>query len=252
MQKLNLHGHVKIGNVILSSFSKPKIAVNVAGEGVLQSAKLAENAGADILEVRCDLFEKFDLDQIEQIFIELKRITKLPVLVTMRKTWVSHEGVSYSFEGSEEDRLKLFTRIMRYVNAVDIELDSEIRDKVLEKAKKHKKPAIVSYHNFECTESLEKLKEIAKKAYDTSGSVIKISVMANDRKDVVTALRLLIDYVEDKNYSHKPIIVISMGNVGKISRIAFPFFGSCLGYAHLDEASNKAPGQIDINELRRF
>jgi 3-dehydroquinate dehydratase I len=245
---------VKIGNVLLSSRSlTPKIAVNVSGETALRKAKAAEQQNANILEVRCDLFDNFDPDYIVQTFQDLREITKLPLLATMRQAWVSDEGKEYKFAGSEGDRLEIFKRIMPYVDAVDIELKSKIRERILDEAEKYGKPVIISHHDFQKTGSLDELKKIVDEAFRTRGNIIKISTMACSREDVVTSLRLLLSYTENDKCENKPIAVISMGKLGQVSRIAFPLFGSCLTYAHLDEdITYKAPGQIDVGNIRQF
>jgi len=245
---------VKIGNVLLSSRSfTPKIAVNISGETALKDAKNAETQRADIIEVRCDLFKNYNHDHIVQTFQKLRKMTNLPLLATMRQTWVSGNGEHFQFSGSEEDRLKIFTEIMPYVDAVDIELKSKIREKVLDEAEKHDKPAIVSYHDFEKTGSLDELRKVVDDAYRTRGNIIKVSTMAHSREDVVISLRLLLGYTADDRCLSKPIAVISMGELGQMSRIWFPLLGSCLAYAHLDEnITYKAPGQIDIGYLRQL
>ena len=249
-----MSGGVKVGNIMLSSFSlKPKIAVCISGDSAVDYAILAKQQKADLIEVRCDLFERTDPGFIEQTLKEIKVITDIPILATMREYWVSNSGEKFQYKGSKKDRLQIFKKIMPYIDMVDIELNTTIRDAVLDEAEKYAKPAIVSYHNFHKTESLEKLKKIVDEAYSTRGNIIKIATMANSREDVVTSLRLLLNYTEDKERSvNKPIIVISMGELGKISRIAFPLFGSCLTYAHLDHSIYQAPGQMDINDVRQI
>ena len=244
---------VKIGKTVLSSLSlEPKIAVCVSGDSAVEYAIIAKQHKADLIEVRCDLFERNDPDFIEQTFKELKVITDIPILATMREYWVSNSGEKFQYKGSKQDRLQIFKKIMPHIDMVDIELNTSIRDAVLDEAEKYAKPAIVSYHDFHKTDNLEKLKKVVDEAYSTRGNIIKIATMANSREDVVTSLRLLLSYTEDKERSsNKPIIVISMGGPGKISRIAFPLFGSCLIYAHLDNSVYQAPGQMDINEVRQ-
>lgn len=243
---------VKVGRTTLNSSSlKPKIAVCISGDSAIEYAMIAKQQKADLIEVRCDLFERNDPEFIVETLKDLKVITDIPILATMRDYWVSNNGEKFQYKGTKTDRLQIFKKIMPHIDMVDIELNTTIRDTVLDEARKYDKPAIVSYHDFQKTESLEKLKKIVDEAYNTSGNIIKIATMANSKEDVVTALRLLLSYTEDKvRSSKKPIIVISMGELGKISRLSFPLFGSCLTYAHLDASVYQAPGQMDINDVR--
>ncbi|CRH93926.1 3-dehydroquinate dehydratase [Chlamydia trachomatis] len=43
---------------------------------------------------------------------------------------------------------------------------------------------------------------------------------------------------------------MSMGNLGKLSRLAGVLTGSCWSFASLDEAS--APGQISLTNMKKF
>ena len=45
-----------------------------------------------------------------------------------------------------------------------------------------------------------------------------------------------------------PMITISMGQLGLLSRLTGQIFGSCITFASMGEAS--APGQIDAEELK--
>lgn len=243
-----------VGNTVISSLSlEPKIAACIGGETALTYAKIAKQQKADLLEVRCDLFEKCESDSMVEMFKILKGITEIPILATVRTNWESPDSGHYTFRGSEEERLVIFRKIMKYVDAVDIELNSTIREQVFDEAEKYSKPTIVSYHNFQKTESLETLKKIVNDAYNTRGNIIKISTMAYSKEDTVSSLRLLLSYTKDKIRSaNKPIAVISMGKIGRMSRIAFPLFGSCLTYAHLDKNVYAAPGQMDICDMQRI
>ncbi|KZU91305.1 3-dehydroquinate dehydratase I [Lactiplantibacillus plantarum] len=46
----------------------------------------------------------------------------------------------------------------------------------------------------------------------------------------------------------QPVITMSMGDLGKVSRLAGEVFGSCLSFATVGAAS--APGQIALENLR--
>lgn len=46
----------------------------------------------------------------------------------------------------------------------------------------------------------------------------------------------------------QPVITMSMGDLGKVSRLAGEVFGSCLSFATVGAAS--APGQIALDHLR--
>jgi 3-dehydroquinate dehydratase-1 len=47
------------------------------------------------------------------------------------------------------------------------------------------------------------------------------------------------------------MIVLGMGDKGKITRVLQPYLGGYLTFASLD-GSNSAPGQIDYNDLEKL
>jgi 3-dehydroquinate dehydratase-1 len=74
----------------------------------------------------------------------------------------------------------------------------------------------------------------------------KIAVMPTSVEDVIT----LIDATNTMKakYADRPIITMSMGGTGVISRLAGEVFGSAFTFGAGKEAS--APGQIPVGELR--
>ena len=48
--------------------------------------------------------------------------------------------------------------------------------------------------------------------------------------------------------TYQPLVSISLGRAGTVSRILAPLFGSCLTYAYVD--SPVAPGQLNVSQLR--
>lgn len=136
---------------------------------------------------------------------------------------------------------------------IDIELNSLKRNSlifkpVIEEAKTRGIGIIVSYHNFKETESLEVLRQIAHEEYSLGADVLKISTMVNSVDDV---LKLLTLTKELRDIYDLPLIVLGMGELGKITRITSPFFGSDIVYVDLFGSS--APGQLKfLDALKIF
>ena len=53
-----------------------------------------------------------------------------------------------------------------------------------------------------------------------------------------------------EKYADRPFITMSMGNLGKISRAACMFTGSCITFGMAGQGS--APGQIPAGELKEI
>ena len=74
--------------------------------------------------------------------------------------------------------------------------------------------------------------------------ILKIAVMPQSRKDVLT---LLSATEEMDRRTTKPLITMSMGPVGMISRLCGEVFGSALTFGAVGKVS--APGQIGAKDL---
>ncbi len=103
---------------------------------------------------------------------------------------------------------------------------------------------VASNHYFHETPAQETLLEILTKMDQMGADILKIAVMPQSRKDVLT----LLSATEEMDLrTAKPLITMSMGPVGMISRLCGEVFGSALTFGTVGKAS--APGQIDAKDL---
>lgn len=104
---------------------------------------------------------------------------------------------------------------------------------------------IASYHNFQETPDAATL--VAKfVAMEQAGAdVAKIAVMPKELRDVLT---LLDATLTGRNTIALPIISMSMGAYGSLSRLFGWMFGSSVSFAVGEQSS--APGQIPIEQLQ--
>ena len=224
-------GNVGIGRV-------PRIVAVVWGPQLLELAAKARENGADLLEVRIDLFKKVNLAGLKKELKVIRQKVKLPVIVTVRR---KDEGGGRRY--SERERLLLLKSLIPSIDAVDIELRSErIGGEVIREAKLRKRKILVSYHNLVKTPPDEELEDIAFRAKGAGGDIVKIAVRAKSRDEVVRMMTFTY------HCPHRPLVSISLGRAGTISRVLAPFFGSCLTYAYVD--SPAAPGQLNVSQLR--
>ena len=129
---------------------------------------------------------------------------------------------------------------------VDIEMDAPegYRNEILRKALSTGCKAILSYHDFHGTPSAGELRKIADRCFGNGADIAKISCMADSAEDNARLLGLL-DY-------GKPLIVLGMGENGRLARIVAPLLGSEFTYASLEAGSETAPGQMDMLEVKRL
>jgi 3-dehydroquinate dehydratase-1 len=193
----------------------------------------AKNLPCDLVEIRLDsLPENFDWLQMGR---EIEAAAR-PVILTAR---LKLEGGHWTKPDAE--RRQIFFRALEHFSAVDVELQSEIAGEVCAEAKRLKKAAIVSHHDFEKTPPLDELKQIAARA-EKLGAVVKIATMINADADVKILEALLDEKIA------APLCVIGMGAAAARTRISLAMRGSCLTYGFLDRQPS-APGQLSAVEL---
>ena len=187
----------------------------------------------DILELRADQLYQQGGEVVTGSLTEMKQYG-LPIIATVR------EGEGYNFEHSE--RLALFEKLIPEVDAVDIALKAAIREEVIKKAKERKKPVIISEHNLEETPQESELEKIVSEARSCGADIIKIAAQANSPTDIA---RLMCFTLQQSKQG--PLVCISLGDIGAVSRIIAPLFGSCLTYGYIEKAV--APGQMSLSSL---
>jgi len=213
------------------------ICVPFVEKTVEEDVALANSLDCDIVEVRLDyLSETVGLEKLKDI--------KKPVIATCMPAW---EGGLFS--GTEEERLGILESCLPYCKYVSIELKTEetMAENLIKKAKKKGVKVIVASHNFKNTPDFEDILDILSDEERAGADIAKVAFMANTNADVLTLMRCL---VEEKR--KVPVIALSMGERGRISRVIAPFFGSYLTFASSASGKESAPGQIQLDFLKRL
>ncbi|HWR38315.1 MAG TPA: type I 3-dehydroquinate dehydratase [Patescibacteria group bacterium] len=230
--------------------SRPLICTPLTGQN---SAELhAELAvllplAPDVLEWRADYFTALDQPaKVLSMAHSLKQQAgNLPVIFTIRS---EREG--------GQPILLTEPRVFELLNAVCSQTPLDIVDCELSSpaalirqlqttAHQHSTAVIGSFHNFHATPDVKSLLEIFHQAELHGLDAAKAAVMPRNTRDVLTLLQATL---QAKNELHIPLITMSMGALGSVSRLVGGLFGSTLTFATGCQAS--APGQIPIGELQ--
>lgn len=243
MTKPVLIKHIKIGE------GMPKICVPLTGTSktqVCREAEAAKEAGADLVEWRADFYEGLkDQDQVIAAAKELSQVLgEVPLLFTVR---TEKEGGNSSMETEEYQELLKVVAASGAVDLFDVEALEEEEEKktLIREIQERGGKVIASSHDFEKTDDWESLLERFSRLDKSGADILKMAVMPRSFEDVT---RLMQVTNEETQRTEKPLIAMSMGNTGSISRIAGENFGSALTFATVGKAS--APGQFPIKELR--
>jgi len=212
----------------------PIIARN--NEEALKKMPEAE-AFADILELRLDLMEQFDVPEL------VTSATK-PVLVTYRSVEEGGKGD----EGAEAAAEYLTAAIRAGAKLVDVELSfpEKWRAKVL--SAKRGSGMVISVHINDETPSRERLDDIYMECVDTDAEIIKIVTMATAWEDNLRVLEL----IPKARKMGKEIITFCMGPMGRMSRVFSLLMGGYLTFTSLGTGQESATGQIPVAEMKRL
>ena len=233
----------RIGQTSLS-VGAPKICAPLMGrspEDFAAEAALAEEAGADLLEIRLD---SADPKKSRAICAAVRAVSPLPRILTYRSR---RDG------GAGEDDPARYAQILFRLaeegacEALDVELSCGASFASLcGAARRHGMCVIGSFHDFQATADDARLQAILREEAEHA-DIAKLAVMPRDRFDVV---RLCAVALSAAQVLPVPIIAIAMGALGMPTRLSPQMAGSCLTFA--SAGSPSAPGQIGVREMKQI
>jgi 3-dehydroquinate dehydratase-1 len=246
---------VLVGDLAIGE-GKPKICLPITGttcEEILQEAeRIRKSRLADLVEWRADFYsELFDsggrIDEaaVLQTLKSLRDVLgKVPLLFTFR---TKAEGGNKEIHALYYESLLELAASSGYVELIDVEAirDEAVAAKCIKRIHSHAIYVIASNHDFEKTPDKEELKYRLQRMQSLGADICKLAVMPNSRDDVMTLLNAT---YEMQKSAKAPIVTMSMGAEGSISRLTGEFFGSAITFGCLQNAS--APGQIDAFKLQ--
>ena len=129
---------------------------------------------------------------------------------------------------------------------VDIELGwkESLGAALIETARSARCAVLISHHDFQKTPSRPALERIIRKSFEAGADVVKIACRVRSPADNARLLGLL-----DRR---RPLVVVGLGNEGRITRIVAPLLGSPFTYASLRPGREVAGGQLDRATLKRI
>lgn len=240
---------VVVRNIEIGS-GMPKVCVPIVEEtreDILSTAKAICSTEADLVEWRADWYE--DVSAFSEVIKTADMLRSIlgetPLLFTFRS---AREG------GEKELSLESYATLLEsvvktgFVDLIDVEVfsgDDAVKN-IIQTAHAHGVKVIASNHDFEGTPAREELVARLCKMQDLGADILKIAVMPQSRSDVLT----LLSVTEEMSSRHtsRPVITMSMGRTGTLSRLCGEVFGSAVTFASFGKVS--APGQIAIEDLK--
>lgn len=201
------------------------------------------NENAETENIVKDSIREKSIGEIIELLRE--RLGGKLLLVTLRS-----KGEGGCADPDPEGYYSIISEVIRtgLPDLIDVELsvgDETVR-RLIEEAHDAGIAVILSSHDFEGTPERDEIISRLCRMQDLGADITKIAVMPRSSQDVVTLLSAALEMKE--NLADRPMIAISMGKQGVISRIAAEYFGSAITFASVTGAS--APGQTDAAELK--
>lgn len=226
----------------------PKVCVPITGkteEGILEEIRLAKEAEADLIEWRADHYEDVhNADQTSEMAKKVRAaVGDMPVLFTYRT-----EGCDNEITLTEYVALNKRIAEEKNVDLIDIELfmgDDVCRD-FCKFAHENGRVVVISSHDFDGTPNDQTIVERMCKMRSLGADVPKVAVMPKNAEDVLTLLTATNQYANV--HADGPLITMSMGWLGGISRVCGEIFGSALTFGSTLRVS--APGQLAVEDVK--
>lgn len=192
---------------------------------------------ADLMEIRLDVMESFDLKEI------IQAATK-PLIVTYRSKKEGGSGLA-----RYETRVHHLVRAIELgTDFVDVEFSMPqiYRQEIFQAGGTSR--LILSAHLSNKTPPREKLEDIFRKMTATGADMVKIITYARAPEDNLRVLGLI---PLARGLGIK-IIAFCMGPAGRISRIFTLMMGGYLSFASLEEGQESASGQIPVRKMKKL
>ncbi len=241
---------IQVGGRPVAGGKVPLVCTPLVGEtreAVLGEAAAVAARGPDLIEWRVDFYEGIGrTDEVVDLARSIKNLAgETPIIFTPRSV---HEG-GEPMPISARQVVDLHSAVCeaRCCDFIDHELSNPPEDlRLLRKlSRDNGLGMIASHHDFEQTPPLDALFRKFLDAESSGADVAKVAVMPKSLEDVLTLLAATLKASRELGI---PLISMSMGAFGSLSRLFGWVFGSAVTFA-VGKAPS-APGQVPIEDLR--
>ncbi|WBM80000.1 type I 3-dehydroquinate dehydratase [Cryobacterium breve] len=240
---------VRLRSIVLGE-GRPQICVPLVGATIAELSAAASGLVAgdfDLVELRIDFFSGWDTPAAVRDAIAVVRAAlpeEVPVIFTFR---TKREGGQRDVSPEAYADL-IGLAITAGVDAIDVELFTEraVLLGIVSAAHDAGVVVVMSSHDFESTPPRAEILARLAEQQELGADVLKLAVMPSNPRDVLTLMDATAEFVAEQ--ARCPVITMSMGGLGVVSRLAGETFGSCVTFGSVGAPS--APGQIEARELR--
>lgn len=201
----------------------------------------------DLIEWRCDCYESMFAEDVENRLMELRELLgEIPLIFTFR---TDAEGGEKFISNDNYYDLNVTVAKTGMADLIDVEAYSKnnIAMELISEIHAAGCKVIASNHDFEKTPSVEEIEHILMTMEEYGPDICKIAVMPRDKTDVDTLIQAS---AEVANKMIAPIVTMSMGELGAVTRVCTRLTKSAMTFAGRVQAL--APGQIACGMVREI
>lgn len=226
---------------------RPKVILPIverAEAAILEKAAQFSTLQADCVEWRVDYFEGARAPgAVARCLAKMRVALKDKLLLVTIRT--KAEGGELALRHTEYTDLLHTILDTDCADLIDIEFFTAGADLPLlvEQAHTAGVPVVCSSHDFAKTPPRAELVERMVQMQQAGADLPKLAVMPQSRTDVLELLAATAEMAE--HHPETPVITMSMGTLGAVSRLAGEAFGSAMTFANPGQAS--APGQVPLD-----
>jgi 3-dehydroquinate dehydratase I len=245
MRRITLRGQPVAGGKV------PLVCTPLVGrtrEAIRSELEAVLAKGPDLVEWRADFFE--GLAEVDEVLAVARLLRQAagprPIVFTRRARHEGGEAVS----APEERVVEIYRAVCESgsCDVVDYELSHppERFAEVRRASREHGVAMIGSHHDFAATPPAEELFARFQAAERAGADIAKVAVMPRRLDDVLALLGATLEASREVSI---PLISMSMGAYGSLTRMFGWVFGSAVTFA-VGQGSS-APGQLAIEDLNR-
>lgn len=240
---------VIVDNVEIGA-GRPKVIVPIVGkteEAILKAAREVQETGCDLVEWRIDHYNKVtEAGAVAELSFKVKEAIGRPLLTTFRSF---KEGGELDI--SDDKYFEIYADLIENgtTDLLDVELfmPEAGAKETIANAKAKGIKVVLCNHDFDKTPAGEEIVKRLLAMEEKGADICKIAVMPQSPDDVLTLLSATQEVYKQVEV---PLITMSMGALGMVSRVSGEVFGSAATFGSAGQAS--APGQVPVKQLQQI
>lgn len=238
---------LQVRGVQLGGPGRPKVIIPITDAhepGILSAARRIADSRADLVEWRVDRYEhRDDHTRVARMTARIREVVgERPLLFTAR---TKHEGSNWHPSSDGYRDLIADACASGTIDLVDVQYLNPAAKRCIEAARANRVPVVASNHDFAGNPSTAEITDRLNAMASMGADIAKIAVMPRSAVDVAALLAATAVCAES---CRVPLITMSMGPLGAVSRLSGQVFGSCATFATLGDAGS-APGQMPLDDV---